>query len=155
MKAKQRNQRKEQPMNPLTQFKRILILPLLLALALDRARAHGRTRGCGDRLEPDRVKRDRCNRRATAVGVGAALRHGAWGGVRRGQRDRPRPPAVPRAASIKSNGLEGSGRGDSGVPRARGYLPRAAGNTAAALRRVHSGPPRQSPGIEGCGDRYR
>ena len=59
MKAKQRNQRKEQPMNPLTQFKRILILPLLLALALDRARAHGRARGRGDRLEPDRVKRDR------------------------------------------------------------------------------------------------
>src|SRR6476659_3214556 len=34
MKAKQRNQRKEQPMNPLTQFKRILILPLLITLAL-------------------------------------------------------------------------------------------------------------------------
>src|SRR4029077_17209418 len=34
MKAKQRNQRKEQPMNPLTQFKRILILPLLIALML-------------------------------------------------------------------------------------------------------------------------
>jgi hypothetical protein len=34
MKAKQRNQRKEQPMNPLTQFKKILILPVLIALAL-------------------------------------------------------------------------------------------------------------------------
>jgi hypothetical protein len=34
MKAKQRNQRKEQPMNPLTQFKRILILPILIALML-------------------------------------------------------------------------------------------------------------------------
>jgi hypothetical protein len=34
MKAKQRNQRKEQSMNPLTQFKRILILPILIALML-------------------------------------------------------------------------------------------------------------------------
>jgi hypothetical protein len=32
MKAKQRNQRKEQQMKPLTQFKRILILPILIAL---------------------------------------------------------------------------------------------------------------------------
>jgi hypothetical protein len=34
MKAKQRNQRKKQPMNPLTQFNRILILPILIALML-------------------------------------------------------------------------------------------------------------------------
>jgi len=40
MKAKQRNQRKEQPMNPLTQFKRIRILPLLvLAFVIGRAPA--------------------------------------------------------------------------------------------------------------------
>jgi len=39
MKAKQRNQRKEQPMNPLTQFKNIRLLPLLIASALVLARS--------------------------------------------------------------------------------------------------------------------
>ena len=69
-------------MNPLTQFKKIRILPLLIALALVAlASPSGRTRGRRDRLEPDRVKRDRCNCRATAAGVGAALRDGAWRGV--------------------------------------------------------------------------
>ena len=68
-------------MNPLTHFKRIRILPLLIVTSARRARAHGRARGCGDRLEPDRVKRDRCNCGAAAAGIGAALCHGAWGGV--------------------------------------------------------------------------
>ena len=68
-------------MNPLTQFKRIPILPLLIALALVCARSNGRARGRRDRLEPDRVKRDRCDCGATAAGVGAALCDGAWGGL--------------------------------------------------------------------------
>ena len=68
-------------MNPLTQFKRIRILPLLIALALVALAPHGRARGRGDRLEPDCVERDRRDCGAAAAGVGAALRHGAWGGV--------------------------------------------------------------------------
>ena len=68
-------------MNLLTHFKKILILPLLIALALVALGASGRTRGCGDRLEPDRVERDRCNRGSAAAGVGAALRDGARRGL--------------------------------------------------------------------------
>ena len=50
MKAKPRNQKeRKQPMNPLTQFKKIRILPLLIAPALVAlAFTYGRARGRGD-----------------------------------------------------------------------------------------------------------
>ena len=69
-------------MNPLTQFKKIPILPLLVALALV-ALVSPSGRACGrcDRLEPDRVERDRCDCGAAAAGVGAALCDGAGRGV--------------------------------------------------------------------------
>ena len=66
MKAKQRNQRKEQPMNPLTQFKKILILPLLIALALV-ALARPRRLRCRRGTPPTMEQ----NRRDTVVGSGA------------------------------------------------------------------------------------
>ena len=69
-------------MNPLTQFKKIPNSATSDRTGARRARvASGRARGRCDRLEPDRVKRDRCDCRATAAGVGAALRDGAGGGV--------------------------------------------------------------------------
>ena len=69
-------------MNPLTQFKKIPILPLLIALALVAlaspkvARADAVTD-----WNADRVERDRRDRRAAAASVGAELRDGAGRGL--------------------------------------------------------------------------
>ena len=143
-------------MNPLTQFKKILILPLLIALALVAL------------ASPPVARADAVTdwnliaSNAIVVTAGQpppvsvlhfAMVHGAVydavNAIDRGHRPYLVQP------NVESDGLEGSGRGDSGVPCARGYLPGAAGDAAAALRRVHSGPARQPTGIEGCGDRYR
>ena len=68
-------------MNPLTQFNKINPTTSRRTGARRARVAHGRARGRGDRLEPDRVERDRRDCGATAAGVGAALRDGAGCGI--------------------------------------------------------------------------
>ena len=83
----------------------------------DRARA--RPRRHRDRLERLRVDRDRRQRRAAAARLGAELRDGARRRLRRGERDRSRPPPLPHRAAGRPLGLKGRRGGDSGVPRPR------------------------------------
>ena len=143
-------------MNPLTQFKKILILPLLIALALVAlASATGRARGRCDRLEPDRVERDRRDCGAAAAGVGAALCDGA-GAVYDAVNaiDRGHQPYLVQPPSNPTDSKEAAAA-TAAFRVLVGIFPGAAANAAAAVRRLHSGPARQPTGIEGCWDRYR
>src|SRR5262249_15068809 len=85
-----------------------------------RRAAPSRVRGCCDRLERDRVQLDRRDCWPTSAGIGPELRNGARRGLRRRQRHRPWPPAVPCSTSFTTDGLQGSSGGNGGLPRARG-----------------------------------
>jgi hypothetical protein len=68
-------------MKPLTQFKKISILPVLIEIALVALASPTVARGRGDRLERDRLDGDCDESRAAAASVGAALCDGAGGGI--------------------------------------------------------------------------
>ena len=91
------------------------------------------TRGRGDRLE--RLRRQ-CARRC-AANTSAPVRaygDGAWRDLRRGERDRSKPPTVPRATGGAAVGLDGRSGRDGGVPRPRRDRP---GPAAHARTVVH------------------
>ena len=113
----------------------------------------------GDRVERDRVDRDHDDRRAAAARCRTQLGDGAGRGLRRGQRDRRRQPALPRGAARDLRRFEGGGGGNGRLSRARrlpcasGPVPGAAFDPAAALRRVAR--ERARRGREGTRDRGR
>ena len=86
-----------------------------------------RRRSTGDGLERVGVDGDRRHRRAAAARRRAELRDGAGRRLRRGERDRRRPPAVSRPAGGAALRLQGRGGGHRGatacsidaLPRAR------------------------------------
>ena len=80
------------------------------------------------------------DRRPAAARRRNQLRDGAGRGLRRGQRDRPRTPPVPRPAAGATDRLQGGGRRDRGVPGPRrAVLRHPARNAPSALRRVARG----------------
>ena len=107
-------------MNPLTQFKRIRILPLLIALALVAlaprvARADAVTDW--NLIASNAIVVTAGQPPPVSVLHFAMVQGAVYDAVN--AIDRGHRPYL-CAASIKSDGLEGSGRGDSGVPCARG-----------------------------------
>ena len=154
MKAKQRNQRKEQPMNPLTQFKRILILPILIALVLVA-------------LAPTVARADAVTdwnliaSNAIVVTAGQpppvsvlhfAMVHGAVydavNAIDRGHRPYlAQPPSNP-TDSKEAAAATAAFRVLVGIFPGHGTL-------QPLYDAVHSGRTRQSPLHQGCGDRYR
>ena len=127
-------------MNPLTQFKKIPILPLLIALALVAlaspkvARADAVTDWnliASNAIVVTAGQPPPVSVLHFAMVQGAV--YDAVNAIDRGHRPYLVQP------TFKSDGLEGGGRGGGGVPCARGYLPGPARDAAAALRRVHSG----------------
>ena len=94
----------------------------------------GRSRGVhqqrSDRLERDRGVRGRGPTRTRAA---AQLGDGAGRCLRRGQRDRRRPPALYRRARGRSVGFQAGGRGDRRLPDARRPIPDATGDAPAPL----------------------
>ena len=143
-------------MNPLTQFKKIRILPLLIALAL--VALASPTVARADAVTDWNLIASN----AIVVTAGQpppvsvlhfAMVHGAVydavNAIDRGHR-----PYLVQPPSNPTDSKEAAAA-TAAFRVLVGVFPGQARDAAAALRRVHSGPARQPAGIEGCGDRYR
>ena len=142
-------------MNPLTQFKKILILPLLIALALVA-------------LAPTVARADAVTdwnliaSNAIVVTAGQpppvsvlhfAMVHGAvYDAVN--AIDRGHQPYLVQPPSNPTDSKEAA-TAAAAFRVLVGLFPDQAWDTATALRCVHSSSPRQPTRIEGCRDRYR
>ena len=143
-------------MNPLTQFKKISIVPLVSALALVALAATGVARADAvtdwNLIASNSIVVTAGQPPPVSV-LHFAMVHGAvYDAVN--AIDRGHQPYLVQPDANPTDSKEAA------VAAAAfrvlvGIFPGQLGTLAAALRRVHSGPTRQSAGIEGCGDRYR
>jgi hypothetical protein len=145
--------KKGRTMNPLTQFKRIRNLPLLLALAFAAptvARADAVTDW--NLIASNAIVVTAGQQHPFSVLSFAMVQGAVYDAVN--AIDRGHHPYLSQPPSNPTDS-KGGGRGDGLLPGSDRTFPGAAVDPGADLQQLYGGPPRRPTGIEGCGARYR